>query len=267
MTSTLKEKADWASSAGHWYDQDGNPRYTYTNAKGGESATTLREARKFGLVPSVTTVMKLMDKPGLNNWLMDQAILAALTLPRLPDEPDAAYLVRVKHDAKEEGRKAAERGTSIHGSLEAYYSDRSYPAEHREHVKAVADLIRENCEPKFVELGPREWLSEKSAYSPLGYGCKTDLICDDWTIDFKTKEFDADTPLSTYDEHAMQLAANQVAHGYPGNQAAIVYVSVSNPGIVRFCEVGREELNRGWKMFLALLDLWRAKFKYDPRAT
>jgi len=35
---------------GHWYDKDGNPRHI-TNGR----ATTLRDARKHNLVPSVST--------------------------------------------------------------------------------------------------------------------------------------------------------------------------------------------------------------------
>ncbi len=44
----VKEKAQ---ENGHWYTKDGTPAYT-TIGKTGERATTLRDARKLGLLPS-----------------------------------------------------------------------------------------------------------------------------------------------------------------------------------------------------------------------
>ena len=44
-------------------------------------------------------------------------MLACMTLPRASDESEESYIERVKHDSKEHARKAAERGTAIHGAL------------------------------------------------------------------------------------------------------------------------------------------------------
>src|SRR5436190_23373532 len=46
-------------------------------------ASTLRDARKLGLLPSVTNILGVITKPELTAWLQEQAVLAALTLPRL----------------------------------------------------------------------------------------------------------------------------------------------------------------------------------------
>ena len=70
-----------ASESTHWYDKAGQPRYTVIGANGNERPTTLRDARKDGLVPSVTTVMSVAAKPGLEAWKLNQAFLSALTLP------------------------------------------------------------------------------------------------------------------------------------------------------------------------------------------
>ena len=77
-----------ASESNHWYTRDGVPRYTVVGANGKERNTTLRDARKEGLIPSVTTVLNVAAKPALNQWLQRQVLLAALTLPRRPDEPE-----------------------------------------------------------------------------------------------------------------------------------------------------------------------------------
>ena len=61
----VKEKT---SESGHWYTKDGTPAYT-TMGKTGERNTTLRDARKLGLLPSVTTIIGQLSKTGLNTWL------------------------------------------------------------------------------------------------------------------------------------------------------------------------------------------------------
>ena len=85
MTKTIdKSKLDnynkFTSESGHWYDQNGDPAYTLIGANGKERNTTLRDAKTYGLVPSVTTIIGMIAKPGLENWKITQAIKAATTL-------------------------------------------------------------------------------------------------------------------------------------------------------------------------------------------
>lgn len=78
-------------------------------------------------------------------------------------------------------------------------------------------------------------------------------------VDFKTKEFNEDAKLATYDEHAMQLAAYREGLKMPDARCAIVYVSVIVPGLVRVMELEQEELKQGWEMFNGLMNYWYAK--------
>lgn len=73
-----------AAESTHWYDQNGEPRYTvpYADPKKGFRNTTLRDAKKMGLVPSVTTILGVANKPALNRWKENQILLAAMTLHR-----------------------------------------------------------------------------------------------------------------------------------------------------------------------------------------
>ena len=74
MTITAKEPR--ASESNHWYTRDGAPQYTVPSKKDGSPrSTTLRDARVMNLVPSVTTILNVMAKPALTNWLQQQVLL------------------------------------------------------------------------------------------------------------------------------------------------------------------------------------------------
>lgn len=106
----------------HWYrvGEDGKvyPCYELPKKTGdGTKAVTLREAKELGLLPSVTGICRVLDKPFLNNWRVEQGILAALTLPRAPGEPLEAFARRVVEDMGEEVNTAAQAGTDLHDEL------------------------------------------------------------------------------------------------------------------------------------------------------
>jgi len=61
---------------GHWYDGEGNPRHF--EGKDGKG-TTLREARKLDLYPSVTTIGQVKYKFGLEKWKIETVCRYALT--------------------------------------------------------------------------------------------------------------------------------------------------------------------------------------------
>ena len=87
--------------------------YTVKAKDGSDRPTTLRDARKFDLVPSVSTLLKVVAKPGLEVWKNEQMLLAALTLPRAQNETEKAFIARIVADSKETGKQAAERGTRV----------------------------------------------------------------------------------------------------------------------------------------------------------
>ena len=248
----IKEKV---AESGHWYTKDGTPAYT-TIGKTGERATTLRDARKLGLLPSVTTINGMLSKAGLNSWLQQQVLLAALTLPRLPDEPEADWLARVMQDSKSTGREAAERGTAIHAIIQGYFEQMYMPEKpaYLENIdKALADAF-----------GNQPWISEKSFGHPLGFGGKVDLMAKPingqgtgFVCDFKTKETDLDK-VDVYFEHEMQLAAYREGLGMPTARCAIVFVNALT-NQVRLIEIEQDRLQKGWECFEHLLRVYQIK--------
>ena len=104
--------------AGHWYTQEGDSAHSIIGANGKERNTTVTDARKLGLLPSVTSIIGVLDKPQLTSWKIEQGIMSSLTLPKEENETLEDYARRVVKDSKEATSKAAEHGTKMHLELE-----------------------------------------------------------------------------------------------------------------------------------------------------
>lgn len=245
--------SDFATSSGHWYRQDGEPMYTIVGKNGKERPTTLRDARQHGLVPSVTTVIRMAAAPALEKWKRNQLLMAALTLPRAANESETEWLVRVERDWQEEGRAAADKGTAIHGAIERHYRGEMPEADYWDWVKVARNAIENTCGHDNL------WKPERSFAHPMGYGGKTDLHSSAWVLDFKSKDVVEDAKV--YDEHTMQLAAYRRGLGVPGARCGIVFIDRQSP-TVRLVEVPEADLVSGLRMFDALLSFWQAKNGY-----
>ncbi len=249
-----------ASQGQHWYARDGTPMYEVMSAKPGVMrAATLRDARKHGWYPGVTSIIKCAAAPALEKWKQDQVLMAALTLPRVEGESNDQLCARILQDSQEQARKARERGTEIHAAIQGHYENKPPSEEMWPFVRGVAETLRQNC-----DIQP--WVAEKPCAHPLGFGTKADLHAPSYVLDFKGSDFtEAEAPtLKTWDEHAMQLAATRQALGLRDAECGIVYVSRTVPGLCRLIRVDEPELIRGWDMFCALLAFWKAHRGYHP---
>ena len=228
--------------------------YTVEAKNGSQRATTLRDARKLDLVPSVTTILGMAAKPALIAWMQQQVLMAALTLPRHPDESEDAYVKRIISDSKEEGRAAADKGTEIHESIQGFFEDEGYGKYPKEVAATAAKL--------FDRFGHQDWIAERAFSHEMGFGGKCDLHSRGGSgivVDIKTKDFDDPDNVIGYDEHMMQLAAYRVGLGIPYAECSNVFVSRSVPGLVVVYDWTEEELDKGWTMFTHLLHFWQAK--------
>ena len=246
----------YRAESGHWYDQDGAPAYTTVGANGKERSTTLRDARKLKLVPSVTTVMGMAAKPALENWKVDQALLAAATMQIRVGEPVEMFMARAKMESRQSAKNAAERGTEIHADIERGFVEN----RDSESFKAVKEVL-DRLYPETV------WSAEKSFTSALGYGGKIDLCSDNGIfVDFKTKDnLDGKDPKKlVYDEHGMQLSAYAEGLGVDNPVRVSIFIDRANPEIVA-CHVWDEESHKKHiEMFKALLTFWKLSKNYDP---
>jgi len=239
------------AESGHWYTTKGETAYTVVGSNGKVRNTTLRDAKKLGLVPSVTTVMSVAAKPGLEAWKQQQLLLASLTLPKDENESLEDYAKRVLEDSRKQGKEAADRGTAIHAEIQAYYEGDT--------TKINVPYVRKAVNAIHKHFGDRTWISEASFAAPHGYGGKVDLHCHDTVIDIKTKEFAPGDKVALFDDHYMQLAAYAVGLKIHPPRCANLFVSPLDPYPVLIIEHDPQSIQRGWEMFESLLKFWKTR--------
>lgn len=263
-------------SNSHWYNSEGEPCYEvpYADPKKGMRKTTLKDARKLGLFPSVTNVLGVIHKPQLEAWKIEQGITAALTLPQLENEPLDDFAKRVVQDASEVASKAADFGTAVHHAIEDWlkgdeltqaigpkviYNDYNVSA----HLKAYTDWHQ-----AFVA----ELLESESPFVNLacGYGGKRDMVCYDnrdanyCFIDIKTTKTKPGEKVKGYQEQGMQLAAYAGNLQVPeGCRLINVFLSSTEPGRLEVIE-WTDQRERLFDGFLKALALWKWLKNYDP---
>lgn len=244
----------------HWYTKDGKPAYTIIGANGVERDVTLRDARKFHHVPSVTTVLDVLSKPALEIWKVKQGILAALTLTREPAEDDDMYVARVMRDSNEQAIAAAKEGTRIHDAIECSFKNLPVPPAYTLHVQST----RERIANMFPDV--HDWVSEAYFAHSAGFGGKVDLHSPSTgiVIDYKSKEGDfTDKKKLAYDQH-YQLAAYQAGLVLDCAPCVNLFVSRTHPGRVADHSWSVEEILEGSAVFMAALAVWQAVKKYKP---
>ncbi len=124
----------------HWYNcRNGEPKAQHD--------ADLRVARKEFLYPSVTNIDKAVFKNEfLDNWKLEQIVLAAVEHPKQPHEDAESYSNRLYQLSLDKPRDAADFGTKIHDAIEGYPSCPSeelkpwfdrYAEWHQENVLSV----------------------------------------------------------------------------------------------------------------------------------
>lgn len=200
----------------HWYRRDGTPYYTVEKLDGsGPRPTTIRDAFKAGAYRSVTNVLGVLDKPGLDFWKAEQTILSSLTLPRLDGEDLHTFAERVIVDSQEQARKAAEAGTRLHELAGGWLISGEIPAPDSESrlLAPFQEWCLTNLDAEDGMVAAPESVVLNHSY---GYAGRVDLPVrfKDGSIahvDLKTQEVKLDAKAKPkpefYDEWALQLAA------------------------------------------------------------
>ncbi len=200
----------------HWYLKSGDAFYMTPKADGeGLRPVTIRDAFKVGAYRSVTNVLAVLDKPGLDLWKTEQTIISALTLPKLEGENDHEFAERVIIDSQAQGKKAAEAGTRLHELAGGWLISGQIPAPDSESrlLAPFQAWCQANLHPDDPLVAAPESVVLNHQYA---YAGRADLPVrfKDGSIahvDLKTQEVKLDTRAQPkpafYDEWALQLAA------------------------------------------------------------
>lgn len=239
---------------GHWYKlEDNGPMHEIDGANGKTRATTLRDARKLGLVPSVTTVLAIEAAPGLERWKLNNLGMACYSNPPEEGEPVDSYLKRVNAIASELAAQAAETGTQIHDAIERAWNGDPVEAKWQKHADNVIALIKD-------KTGNSSFVAEAHIPTVYGYGGMVDLHNFGWVIDYKSKDITDVKKQMAYDNHCMQLSAYAHALGLHDARLVNVFVDRTDPDKIIWYEWDKNMYND----FELLLARWQSKNNYYP---
>jgi len=247
-------------NASHWYTKTGEPCHEVPAKKGGMKSTTIKEAREMNLLPSVTNILGVVAKPNLTAWLQTQAIMHALTTPRVADESEDDFARRMVSEMKSEHAKAPDLGTRIHAACELWAVSKTVTPE--------ADLIRyQEAFAEWLETAGEVIWAEKVLIGS-DYAGKADLLIEHKElgpvlVDLKSQDVKNGKP-SFYDEWCWQNAAyaNCVSEKTPmiGN----LIIDKTEPGRVHWKLWTREEQDAGFTAFQAAKVIWQIQKGYAP---
>ena len=254
-------------SASHWYWSDGTPFHDTERADGkGLRSVTLRDARKVRAFPSVTNILSILAKPGLDAWRIEQGIVAALTLPRRDDETLDAFAKRVVTDMSEQVTQAADLGSAIHAACEVYATSKALP-ENPE-VAALFAPVREWFDADVERI---DCIERVVTHSEWGYGGRVDMVAKlkstgSWAVvDFKTQKVKRDAKGALkptfYEAWPLQLEAYrqailaEAARKQPLDIVSLVISSIE-PVPVMLKVWPREEQTAYYRAFLNARNLW-----------
>lgn len=242
----------FAAESVRWYSvQTGEAVNEVVGANGKARAPTLRDAKVKAFRRSVTSIIREAAAPGLEMWKRKQTMLAALTMARLPNEPDEAFLERIDRDAAEQGRRAADRGKEIHTAIQRHAQCQPYDPKWSSHVWAVEQCLKD------YGLTLQDGVSERSFCTEFYGGC-ADWINDYFVLDFKSKDDIADA--KAWDmPHGVQLVAYDQGMPAPKPRRLINVFIGANDGAAKAHEWKPDELPRLRRMWRGLLDYSLAK--------
>jgi hypothetical protein len=224
----------------HWYYPDGRCCYEIERSDGkGMRPTTLRDARKLGLLPSVTGILGVLDKPALNEWKIKTAVHAIITAPDVPGETlDQKYerVLVTERQQDQESKIARDRGTAIHDAMEKLCIGQDIDPEIAPWVKPAFDAV--------LEYG--EYVGCEKVLVGEGYAGKADLLLEGsvagcfWLWDWKSAKKLPDPAKGAWFEHRLQLAAYAAALDRHESTLKIrtgnIYISTVEQGKFVICE-------------------------------
>lgn len=254
---------------------EGSTRFYTCDDAGNWSAITSGDDKSFGMrsarkmleegkvvVPSVTSVMSVLAKPGLLRWQFEQVAKAAWDTDThgLTEEQFIEQCVEIAGNAS---KGAMDLGSAIHQAIEDCIAGKDYDADLAIYVVPVM--------AKRAELGIR-WSEVEQCVGSAKYGYAgrcDDNSADTFTVrDYKSRK-SKNGKVSTYETDFLQLAAYMFAlwgnEAFKRGSAEVWGISTSEPGVLTVTTKTGPELIEDFQCFLSLCNVWAHMNNFDPR--
>lgn len=249
----------------HWYTRDGKSSHTRLTKKGTERATTLRDARVEGLLPSVSSILNEAYSPELERYKQSRLLDACLKFTPDAFSTTEEWKKAIREEADREMVEAQQFGTAFHKAMET-----------GEQIDGMDVLVAatKGAMDKLLIDGLEVIEQEVVLVSKdMGYAGTTDVRyirnARNGILDFKTTKTTPGEPVLLKMSHKAQIAAYHHA-AFPWlnpweREGINVYVSKTEPGRVDVIHYTEAELEIAWQWFQACCVLWRLRRSYDPR--
>lgn len=206
------------------------------------------------LVPSVTNILSVINKPALMGWAARQvAIMAAEMREVLPTMEHDEVVDLLKGAAARSSNRAGSRGTDVH----QWIADELSGVATYELSGPAADYLHA-ARSWLNDYNPAPVTIETTMFHAL-YAGTADAVVEiegsRWLLDFKTSR-------GIYDEAALQTCALANCFLWMQGEDAVDAGRIDKIGVVRFDAKGKYEVREvtdvetHQQMFLALVSLW-----------
>lgn len=244
----------------------------------------------FGQLPSVTTILGILAKPGLIPWAAGKAVdrvrpllemikAGMVDLAKLDVE---AALAEAKKEHREFKDEAADIGKKVHELIANYYRMLRNGGKAFETAKAMDEVVLSQPDPQIAnawfafkdwdgEFQPTPIQIELPVFSHHKYAGTMDfygLFKDNkhWVVDWKSAT-------AIYDETPMQIAAYAAALMETAPNADLIegwgcLRLDKNTGVPEWKPYSREEISSAYDRFLKLAEYWHltSDWKAQKRA-
>lgn len=252
----------------HYYTPKGEARYVREDGK----PVTLREARKENLFPSITHIMNIMENRPLTIYKEKQMLVASYNLRPGQDEAKEDYFSRVITQSRNDGKQAAQVGTTAHAGIESILKGERWDKENPLLQKAN-EWIEEN-----VQIV--HWLEGTLVDESLGLAGRCDAFLKlkdigNAVVDWKTRRFKQlksgwrvnwykkDVRQIAFYSGCVERALERV--GLADDVAAVnVALNTCEPSPVASKVWTREERDNGLEMVSCINELWQDENNYFP---
>ena len=269
----------------HFYTIDGVPQHTQPTKAGAKNATRptdIRDARKLGLLASVTTIMDCtLANAGLAYYKQSNLLAAAYACQPGMGETLEEWSRHIATKADEGRETAADTGTAVHNAIERALTQPDYapPPEIASMVEQAVSFVRmlgidqletERCIVNHAHhyagtVDISGYIANPDGQIDLAPTCP--LI-----LDFKTKRTKQGIKIDVPETYPWQLAAYHVSKFGPQQRdlhplalAGNVFISTTEPGRMEAVWYDREDLEHAWECYRACNRLFQLRNKLNYR--